>query len=257
MSVPPGPPPPPQWLPLDHRGPGPPWPRDHHMAAPAATQADQHRAGDPRHHPRHRVRAGILLAMLAFSSIGAGRPASLIRSSSSVGAWLVASLFHRRDRVPENPAIRRGTLLDRDRLDRLVGAVRPHRNRGDVALNPAAIHGCSWVGGSVAAAVFAVEAWRRGATDERVLYVVTGALVGGARCSCGWAPGPSTSTVPARTPPWRVSGSTATGRSSAAFVGRGWACTWQSACGLPHAHRGPLRTRGGVGHGRRPGGLPA
>lgn len=48
-------------------------------------------------------------------------------------------------------------------------------------LVPTAIHASFVAAGvAVAAAVFAVEARRRGTTDERVLYVVTGALVGGA-----------------------------------------------------------------------------
>lgn len=48
-------------------------------------------------------------------------------------------------------------------------------------LAPATIHGLFVAAGvSVAAAVFGLEARRRGTTDERVLFVVTGALVGGA-----------------------------------------------------------------------------
>ena len=48
-------------------------------------------------------------------------------------------------------------------------------------LGPTVIHASFVAAGvAVAAAVFAVEARRRGTTDERVLYVVTGALVGGA-----------------------------------------------------------------------------
>lgn len=48
-------------------------------------------------------------------------------------------------------------------------------------LGPAAAHGVFVAAGvAVAAAVFTVEARRRGTTDERVLFVVTGALVGGA-----------------------------------------------------------------------------
>ncbi len=49
------------------------------------------------------------------------------------------------------------------------------------ALGPTAIHAVFVAAGvAVAAAVFAVEARRRDTTDERILYVVTGALVGGA-----------------------------------------------------------------------------
>lgn len=50
-----------------------------------------------------------------------------------------------------------------------------------VPLPPDAVHGLFVVLGILCAAVvFVLEARRRGATDERVLYVVTGALIGGA-----------------------------------------------------------------------------
>ncbi len=58
---------------------------------------------------------------------------------------------------------------------------RMYPTLGSVAGLPIPTHGVFvGLGVLVAAVVFAVEARRRGQTDERILYVVTGALVGGA-----------------------------------------------------------------------------
>ena len=107
-----------------------------------------------------------------------------------------------------------------------------------------------------AAAVFVVEARRRGQTDERIVYVVLGALVGGAvfmRLGT-WLQHVDLRENASLAEQWLYGNRSILGGLVGAWLGVHVA---KRLVGYRVPDRRPVRARRGAGHGGRPGRLPA